>query len=317
MNWRKLEVKKDFRPSNMERMLNCNLSLLLPKTERPKKQEAYLEERTQDHERLFKGEFKESEAKCKAFYDKVLFDCSSLIFREKTVTAQIRESLFQGTPDLFGYDEVLQTLYVVDYKTGFKTVSAFKNAQLLSYAALVVLSHTAWDIKNFVLAILNTQSDHLSFYYPLPETVKNHIEKIEKSFQFTYEQNTFFAIKGEWCRFCPSKESCPLQRKITDIKAYLDQDTDELIYAKEKRQKEIAARIRELKTAQGGSKVFDYDLITKKRFKHRKDAPADLMLLKKITPAEAKKALDQISFEKYFEEEEVTDFSIGNRKESA
>ncbi len=317
MNWRDLKVKKDFRPSNMERMLNCNLSLLLPKVERSKKQEAYLEERTQDHARLFKGEFKESEAKCKAFYDKVLMDCSSRVFREKTVTAQIRESLFQGTPDLFGYDEVLQTLYVVDYKTGFKTVSSFKNAQLLSYAALIVLSHTAWDIKNFVLAILNTQSDHLSFYYPLPETVKNHIEKIEKSFQFTYEQNTFFAIKGEWCQFCPSKEYCPLQRKITDIKAYLDQDTDELIYAKEKRQKEIAARIRELKTGQGGSKVFDYDLITKKRFKYRKDAPADLMLLKKMTPAEAKKALDQISFEKYFEEEEVTDFSIVSRKESA
>ena len=191
------------------------------------------------------------------------------------------------------------------------------NAQLLSYAAIIVLSHTAWDIQNFVLAILNTQSDHLSFYYPLKETVKNHISKIEKSFQFTYEQSTFFAIKGEWCQFCPSKEYCPLHRKITDIKDYLDQDTDELIYAKEKRHKEIVARIRELKTVPGGSKVFDYDLITKKRFKYRKDAPADLVALKRLTPSEAKKKLDEINFDKYFEEEEITDFSIGNRKETA
>ena len=314
MNWRKLEVKKDFRPSNMERMLNCNLSLLLPKVEKSKEQEAYLEERNQDHKRLFEGEFKESEAKCKEFHDKVLEACSSLVFREKTVTAQIRESLFQGTPDLFAYDEVLQTLYIIDYKTGFKRVDAFNNMQLLSYAALIVLTHTAWDIKNFVLAILNTQSDHLSFYYPLKETVLTHISKIEKSFQFTYEQNTFFAIKGDWCRFCTSKEYCPLQRNIKEIKSYLDEDTDELIYAKEKRHKEVVARLRELKTSKGGSKVFDYDLIAKKRFKYRKDAPDDLVAPKKLTPAEAHKVLDKINFEKYFEEEETLVFSMGDKK---
>ena len=87
-----------------------------------------------------------------------------------------------------------------------------------------------------------------------------------------------------------------------------------MIYAKEKRHKEVVARLRELKTAQGGSKVFDYDLIAKKRFKYRKDAPDDLLAPKKLTPAEAHKVLDKINFEKYFEEEETLVFSIGDKK---
>ena len=314
MNWRKLEVKSEFRPSNMERMLNCNLSLLLPKTKRSKEQKAYLEERNQDHKRLFRGEFKESESKSKAFYDQVVNSCGDNLFKEKTVTAQVGGFLFQGTPDLYGFDPERETLYIIDYKTGFRTVDAYKNAQLLSYAALVFLSHSAWDIQKFVLAILNTQSDHLSFYYPLKETVLTHISRIEKSLKFTYEQDTFYSIKGEWCQFCPSKRYCPLHKDISEIKSYMDQDTDELIYEKERRQKEIAPRLIELKKAQGGSKVFDYDLITKKRFKYRKDAPDDLMVHKKPSPSEAQKILDKITFEKYFEEGEVTVFSIGARK---
>jgi len=314
VNWRKLEVKPEFRPSNMERMLNCNLSLLLSKVERSEEQLKYLEERNQDHERIFQGEFKESEAKCYAFYEQVVKACGDNLFKEKTVTAQVRGSLFQGTPDLYGFDEETETLYILDYKTGFQTVDAYQNAQLLSYAALILGSHSAWDVQQFVLAILNTQSDHLSFYYPLKETVMNHMAKIEKSFEFTYEQDTFFAIKGKWCQFCPSKKYCPLQRDIAELKNYMDQDTDELIYAKEKRYQEIAARLKELKTAQGGSKVFDYDLVLKKRFKYRQDAPDDLVVPKKPSPSEAHKLLDRAIFDRYFEEEEVTSFAIGNRK---
>ena len=298
----------------MERMLNCNLSLLLPKVERSKEQLKYLEERNQDHKRLFRGEFKESEAKCQAFHDQVVEACGDNLFKEKTVTAQVRGSLFQGTPDLYGFDEEKETLYILDYKTGFHTVDAYQNAQLLSYAALILRSHTAWDVQQFVLAILNTQSDHLSFYYPMKETVLTHMAKIEKSFEFTYEQDTFFAIKGKWCQFCPSKKYCPLQRDIAEVKNYMDQDTDELIYAKETRNKEIAARLKELKTAQGGSKVFNYDLVLKKRFKYRKDAPDDLMVSKKMSPAEAHKLLDKIVFEKYFEEEDVASLCIGDKR---
>ena len=316
MNWRKLGVKSEFRPSNMERMLNCNLSLLLPKVERSKEQLNYLEERNQDHRRLFGGEFKESEEKCKAFHDKVVGACGVNLFREKTVTAQVRESLFQGTPDLYGFDKDKETLYILDYKTGFHPVNAYQNAQLLSYAALILRSHATWDVQQFVLAILNTQSDHLSFYYPMKETVLSHLSKIEKSFEFTYEKDTFFAIKGKWCQFCPSKTYCPLQRNVSEVKGYMDHDTDQLIYEKEKRKKELSQRLQELKSPKGNSEVFHYDLDVKKRFKYRKEECKDLKVSKKMTPAEAKKVLDPIHFDKYFKEEEVTSIKIGERKDT-
>lgn len=310
-----LPRKSSFRPSNTERFLNCNLSLLLPEKKKTEEQIAYLKERSDDHERLFRGEFFASEEKCQAFYNSVVDACRSNVFREQKLEIDIKGFFFEGTPDLFGYDKENKRLYVLDYKTGYQNVVAWENKQLLSYAAMIFLSDDYdWEIEEFCLAILNTRGDIISSHQPTKETVLFHIARIERSLAFTYEENTFYAVKGKWCQFCPSKSYCPLHRNALEVKGYMDHDTDALIYAKEKRQAEIFRRIKELKTKESLSEFFHYELIPKKRFKYRQDAPDDLVATKKLTPAEAQKTLDKITFDKYFEEEETMAFSIGDKK---
>jgi hypothetical protein len=63
MSLKKLEL----RPSNSERVLNCSLSLILPRDHNPSLQEK-LNAGTEAHKRLAKGEFLPEEEKCKAFY---------------------------------------------------------------------------------------------------------------------------------------------------------------------------------------------------------------------------------------------------------
>ena len=289
--------------------------MLLPKKEKTKEQEAYLKIRSEDHERLFRGEFFSSEEKCREFHDRIVRSCRSHVFKERKLSVDIKGFLFEGTPDFFAYDKESKSLYVLDYKTGYKHVVAWENTQLLSYACMILLSKKFdWEIQNFCLAILNTQSDIVSTFQPSLKTVLNHVARIEKSLSFTYEQNTFYSIKGRWCQFCPSKAYCPLHRDVAEIKRYMDHDTDQLLYAKEKRSKELADRIRELKVEEGLSEVFDYTLAYKKRFKYRKDAPDDLMYSRQMTPVEAKKMLDAVTFNKYFEEEETPSLAIGERK---
>ena len=311
-----MNLRKDsFRPSNTERFLNCNLSVLLPEKGKTEEQLAYLRERSEDHERLFRGEFLASEEKCKEFHDKVVDACRSNVFREQKLQIDIKGFLFEGTPDVFAYDRETKTLFVIDYKTGFQNVVAWENKQLLSYACMVLLSEELdWEIEDFVLAILNTKSDIVSMHHATKDTILKHVARIERSLSFTYEESTFYATKGKWCQFCPSKTYCPLQRSVGDVKQYMDHDTDALIYEKEKRHKEMNERIKELKTKEGLSEVFDYRLIEKKRFKYRKDAPDDLVATKKLTAAEAKKTLDAVNFDKYFEEETINAFAIGDKK---
>lgn len=251
--------QKKFRPSNSERFLNCNLSIWLPEDEKTKEQEAYLDERSKDHERLARGEFLKHEVNCKAYYDYILEKCDE-IFVEEPLSSFISGEVFEGTPDLFGYDIKTKTLYIIDYKTGFYPVSAFGNSQLLSYAALILLIYLHLDIDNFKLSILNTQKDQLSHFEPEKETILKHIARLNQSLRFRRE-GTAYAVTGEWCRFCPSKNYCPLQRDIKETKELMDIHTDELIYAKEMRASEVKKRTRELRENEDASKVFEYRIV--------------------------------------------------------
>jgi len=103
---------------------------------------------------------------------------------EKLEKALIDKDWFEGTPDLFAYNKESRTMYVVDYKTGFHYVSAQNNAQLLSYANLIMLNHKEWKIENFVLSILNTQKDLCSHWYPEMETVLRHLARMKQDFDF-------------------------------------------------------------------------------------------------------------------------------------
>ena len=307
--------KTKLRPSNSERMLNCNLSLWLPERAKTLSQEKYLAERSEDHERLSKGLFHDTEEKCRRYQQFVLKRCGSNTFTEKKLSASIGDNLFEGTPDLFGFDGETKTLYVVDYKTGFHNVSAWGNSQLMSYAVLVLLTKKEWDIECFKLSILNTKADLCSHFEPLKEKVLLHIARIKQSLSFN-EKGTAYAVTGDWCKFCPSKDYCPLQRGTTDLKNYYDMDTDHLLYAKHKRQTELIKREKALLQETGLSKVFDYDLVKgAKRFKLKPEAPKKLLEVRKLmTPAEAKKVLTEGQFQDCFDEEQTTKLAIGEEK---
>jgi len=309
MSLKKLEL----RPSNSERVLNCSLSLILPRDHNPSLQEK-LNAGTEAHKRLAKGEFLPEEEKCKAFYEHVLEMCDE-VFKEVPLSTQFENNTFAGTPDLFGYSSKNKTLYVIDYKTGDYVVEAKENSQLLSYAVLILVQYPHWKIENYCLSILQTKKDLTSSFYPSPETVVRHSARIEAALNITYNQGNFYSIKGFWCRTCPSRRYCPLHRDITVLKNYCDMDTDHLLYAKHKRHTELLKREKELLTARGLSKAFDYDLVAQKRFKLKTEAPKELLEVRKLmTPAEAKKVLTDLQFESCFEEEETTKLIIGDEK---
>ena len=240
--------------------MNCNLSLWLPEREKTAEQEKYLAERSGDHERLAKGIFHNSEEKCRRYHKFVLKRCAGNTFIEEKLRVYMGATPFEGTPDLFGFDEENKTLYIVDYKTGFHNVTAWGNSQLFSYAVLIMLTKKEWDIEHFKLSILNTQSDLCSHFEPLKEKVLMHVARIRQSLKFITE-GTAYAVTGEWCRFCPSKEYCPLQRDIQQTKDLVDADVDKLIYAKETRAGEIKRRMKEFKDRLEPSKVFSYELV--------------------------------------------------------
>lgn len=303
------------RPSNSEKILNCNLSLWLPKREKTADQKKYLAERSEDHERLASGLFRDSEEKCQRYQQFVVKRCVDNTFTEEKLSVYMGENLFEGTPDLFGFDKETNTLYVVDYKTGVRNVSAWGNSQLLSYAVLVLLSKKDWEIEHFKLSILNTQSDLCSHFEPLKEKVLLHAARIKQSLKFIAD-GTAYAVTGDWCKFCSSRDYCPLQRETPAIKNYYDMDTDQLLFAKHKRQAELAKREKTLLEAPGLSKVFDYELApAAKRFKLKPDAPKELLEVRKLmTPTEAKKVLTDIQFQDCFDEEESMKLVIGDEK---
>ncbi len=311
MSWKKLEL----RPSNSERVLNCSLSLILPKEPRRSIQQKKLDEGSEAHKRLAKGEFFPEEGNCKKWYDHVLRCCGNNVFKEEPLKTRFDGHLFAGTPDLFGYCSGNKTLHVIDYKTGDYAVEAKENSQLLSYAVLILVLYPQWKIENYCLTILQTKKDLTSSFYPSSETVLMHAARIERALNITYTQGNFYSIKGFWCRFCPSRRYCPLHRNVTALKNYYDMDTDHLLYAKHKRRAEILKREKELCKAPGLSKAFDYDLVVQKRFKLKPDAPRELVEVKKeVTPTEAKKAMTDIQFASCFEEEEFTKLVIGDEK---
>ena len=302
------------RPSNAERLLNCNLSLWLPERAKTLSQEQYLKERSEDHERLAKGVFYDTEQHCQKYQQFVLKRCNK-VFTERKLSAYMGETLFEGTPDLFGFDEESRTLYVVDYKTGFKNVSAWGNAQLMSYAALILITQKDFEIDHFKLSILNTKADLCSHFEPLKEKILLHIARIKQSLKFI-ANGTAYAVTGDWCTFCPAKDYCPLQKETTHLKNYYDMDTDHLLYAKHKRKDELAKREKALVQESGLSKVFDYKIVEgPKRFKLKPEAPKDLLKVKKLmTPTEAKKALTEGQFKECFDAEQTLKLAIGGER---
>jgi len=305
--------KTAFRPSSISRYINCNLWRHLPKEEKTPEELAYLQKGTDEHKRLEQELFNDKEETCQAYFEKIKSLCV-YFFKEQHLEMAIDGEFLEGTPDVYGYDEASKTLHIIDYKTGHSYVVAENNAQLLAYALLIMNNHEDWKIDRIEIAVLNTQHDAVNRHVYMGTL---YVERLKARIEKALEKNTLeesFGRPGSWCQFCPSKRYCIRQKNYQALKRYADMDTDQLIYEKEKRQREMLLRLKELKTKEGLSDFFYYSLVAKKRFKYRKDAPNDLVATKKLTPAEAKKVLDEKKFSKYFEEETINAFAIGEKK---
>ena len=307
------DSKAVFRPSSISRYTNCNLWRHLPSEERTPEEVACMQKGTDEHKRLEQELFTDKEMECQSYFEGIKERCI-YFFKEQHIEMEMDGEILEGTPDVYGYDEASKTLHIIDYKTGRSYVVAENNDQLLAYALLILNRHDDWKIEQIEIAILNTQHDAVNRHVYMGTL---YVERLQARIKKALKKNTLeesFGKPGSWCRFCPSKRYCIRQKRYQALKSYADMDTDRLIYEKEKRQKELTLRLKELKKQEGLSDFFYYSLVEKKRFKYRKDAPDDLVVSKKPSPAEAHKLLDTIVFEKYFEEEETTSIAIGSKK---
>ena len=286
-----------FRPSSINRYINCNLWRFLPKEQKTPQQKSYLAERTKDHERLEKEAFKEEEGSCSEYFFRVKDHCDYL-FKEQHLSMEIGNKTLQGTPDVYGYDGKRKKLYVLDYKTGRRYVVAENNEQLLSYALLAINNHSDWEVETIELAILNTQHDAVDRYTFMGNMPMMLLKsRIEKSIEANKQEKTF-GKPGKWCDFCPAKRYCIRQRNYKALKNYADMDTDQLIYESKVRQSEVFTREKEVKM--GAVSELLTPLLaerSKRGWKEEKTLPEKFLLKKPMTvkDAEGRFAFEEIA----------------------
>lgn len=291
-----------FRPSSINRFIACNLWNFLPAIEKTPEQEAYLAERSKDHERLEKELFLEHETECENYFTYVKQLCGK-VYKENRLEIVFpdHQEALGGTPDVFAFDALEQTLYVLDYKTGVRYVQAEANKQLLAYALLIKENFPAWNIKSLQLAILNTQSDSVSkFRY----TSMHYVEKLSEAIKGALEKNAkgeLYGYSGEHCFFCPSKRYCPLQRDYSALQEYADMDTDDLILIAKKRRGEMSSRESSVKS---GTEVSEkLTPLVRERMKRSwrpgVDLPEKFMRSKPMTLTEAEKEFGYREVENY------------------
>ena len=247
-----------FRPSSIERYVKCNLFDLLPSEKKTPAQEAYLQERVNDHARLEKQQFLESEQTCSNYFHAVKEKCSFFV-QEKRLEMKIGGVLFGGTADVLGYNPESKTLHVIDFKTGSSIVEAANNYQLVAYAMLakdsLKISHPSIQIKQLALCILNMQKDIPCLIYEDVEITTDLYELISQALVQRNEKKVS-ASKGDWCRFCPAKSFCPLQRNLATFQDYANFDTDRLIFENRMRKKEMVAREERVKNGEEYSEIL-------------------------------------------------------------
>lgn len=283
-----------FRPSSINRYINCNLWRFLPKEEKTPKQKSYLAERTKDHERLEKESFKEEEGACSAYFFMVK-ERADYLFKEQNLFMDAAEKVLAGTPDVYGYDIKSKKMYVLDYKTGRRYVKAEDNDQLLAYALLAIDNHPDWEVENVELAILNTQHDSVDRYTFMGKMpmmlLKSRIEKAVED----NRQGKTFGKPGKWCDFCPAKRYCIRQRNYKALKSYADMDSDQLIYESKSRQSEIISREKEVKLGAVSELLTPLLAERSKRvWKEDQELPEKFFIKKPMTVKEAE---ERFSFE--------------------
>jgi hypothetical protein len=327
------------RASSTFKWVNCSLMDCLPELREPEVTTKYLQERTDDHKRLEKEEFLQSEAKIKQYYndlhksinhDKIVLKESLIetIFSSENTDTSI---IVSGHPDvlIFHRKRIRNKAYyifdIIDWKTGYFEVEAQGNEQLLTYALICAretekyfnLDRTAFQKGKSVFRfhILNTKSDKpVTTSYSLAEIEFWFTQKISPVFKERLQKNAF-AKTGKHCNLCSKKPLCPLFRKDT-YKNVLDIYTDELLFELSKRKKEITIAKEALLRGERESKIFTYSIIEYKKREFTDELPNKFKELKPITISEAEKKFNVDEFMPYIIEKNKHLLKIGELKKN-
>lgn len=120
-----------------------------------------------------------------------------------------------GSNDCSIFNPETGHLTVIDYKHGKGVgVSAYENKQLMFYAAGAVASHPEWDVKAIELVIVQPRGPFepvSRWEMPLWQLLDYPAQIDAAVTDALSETPTFNA--GEWCRWCPASEICPVRQE--------------------------------------------------------------------------------------------------------
>lgn len=202
------------RCSSLDRIFKCAHSLRLPTFKAPS---VYADDGTEKHDRIatilshsdYDGHI---DADIRPYVQYVRELALNPFGVEQKIAYDYKNIYtLSGTPDLFG--KIKETLYVVDYKSGFKSVIP-TSLQLQGYAYLILKNKIFNRIKNVKLIIFqNDEPEEISLDRKV--ILKLGSKLASKIKQWTYE-------RGAHCQFCESKLNCKLM--MDDVSALLKDD---------------------------------------------------------------------------------------------
>lgn len=117
-----------------------------------------------------------------------------------------------GTPDAWAYNPSTRTLYVADYKFGFRFVEVWWNDQLIIYAAGIceLLGIRLQDVQ-LVFVIVQPRSYHhegpVRHWYVAGASLVAHVAKLDAA-SLACHQPGAMCTAGNWCHDCPGRSAC-------------------------------------------------------------------------------------------------------------
>ena len=161
-------------------------------------------------------------------YVQALIDSCSIL-EEPEVNFEVRVALPSPNEDVFGtvdvllYDRSARTLYVIDYKFGFRGVDATDNGQLRTYASAAVQTLFNGEVDTVIVLILQPSAPQWLKVDSL-SVVELRIwtgSVLYPALMAAHQTDAPFIPSEDACRYCPlakSEDGCPAQTsQVMDI----------------------------------------------------------------------------------------------------